>query len=86
MPIMRLLLIPAPDADTAAAIIAAVSCAIEQEQADRAPNPPVRPAWAAAAALAAQGVPPARNSAYATWHAVERARHEDRWSFGIVGL
>jgi hypothetical protein len=73
------------DDDLAAAVIAAVRCFIEQEQPDQRSELP-QPAWRAAAALAAQRLPPARNAAYISWSAAERASREDHWSYGIVGL
>jgi len=47
---------------------------------------PARSAWQAGSALAVQGMPPARNGAFAAWHAAERARRAERWSGGIIGL
>jgi hypothetical protein len=83
---MELRFAPTPDDDTAAAVLAAITCLIEQEQAGEAPAPRARTAWRAAAALAAQGLPPARNGAHASWHAAERSGRATRWSYGIVGL
>jgi hypothetical protein len=48
-------------------------------------GPPARP-WNTAAALATQGVPPARGGAYRSWGAAERAARAGRWSYGITGL
>jgi len=79
-------LTPTPDPDTAAAVIAAIACAIAPEPADVRPDAPARSAWRAGSALAAQGMPPARNGAFAAWHAAERARRAERWSGGIIGL
>jgi hypothetical protein len=83
---MQVILIPTPDADTAAAAIAAIACVLAQDAADELPNVLARSAWSAGNALAAQGMPPARNSTFAAWHAAERARRAERWSGGIVGL
>jgi hypothetical protein len=83
---MQVTLTPTPDADTAAAVIAAIACVIAQETADDAPDAPARSAWHTGSALATQGLPPARNGAFAAWHAAERARRAERWSGGIVGL
>jgi hypothetical protein len=65
-------------------VIAAIACMIAQETADDSPQAPARSAWQAAGALAAQGLPPARNGAFATWPAAERARRAERWSGGII--
>ena len=86
MQAMQVTLTPTPDEDIAAAAIAAIACVIAQETADDRPNAPARSAWQVGAALAVQGLPPARNSAFAAWHAAERARRAERWSGGIVGL
>jgi hypothetical protein len=83
---MQVTLTPTPDADTAAAVIAAIAYVIAQETADDTPDAPARSAWSGARALAAQGMPPARNGAFAAWHTAERARRAERWSGGIVGL
>ena len=83
---MQVTLIPTPDADTAAAVIAAIAYMIAQETADERPDTIARSAWQASSALAAQGIPPARNGAFAAWHAAERARRAERWSGGIIGL
>ena len=80
---MQVTLIPTPDADTAAAVIAAIAAMIAPETADDTPDAPVRSAWQAGGALAVQGMPPARNGAFAAWHAAERARRAERWSGGI---
>ena len=85
MQAMHVTLIPTTDAETAAAVIAAIACVIAQETADDQPHVPARSAWQAAGALVAQGLPPARNGAFATWHAAERARRAEHWSGGIVG-
>ena len=69
-----------------AAAIAAIAAIIASEAADDTPETPVRSAWQAGGALAVQGMPPARNSAFAAWHAAERARRAEHWSGGIVGL
>ena len=86
MPIMELHLSPWPEDDIAAAVLAAVACLIEQEQADQTLDAAGCTAWQAAALAAAQGLPPARNGAYASWHTADRARRVGRWSYGIVGL
>ena len=86
MQAMYVTLTPTPDADTAAAVIAAIAYVIAQETADDTPDAPARSAWSGARALAAQGMPPARNGAFAAWHTAERARRAERWSGGIVGL
>jgi hypothetical protein len=83
---MHVTLTPKPDADVAAAVIAAISCVIAQEATDHTPDAPARSAWQAASALAAQGMPPTRNGTFAAWHAAERARRAERWSAGIIGL
>ena len=74
------------DDDLAAAVIAAVHCFIAQELPDQRSELLPRPAWRAAAALAAQRLPPVRNAAYMSWSAAERASRESHWSYGIVGL
>jgi hypothetical protein len=84
MQAMHVTLIPTTDADTAAAVIAAIACVMAQETADNRPHTPARSAWQAAGALAAQGLPPARNGAFTTWHAAARARRAERWSGGII--
>ena len=83
---MHVTLTPTPDADTAAAAIAAIAAIIASEAADDTPETPVRSAWQAGGALAVQGMPPARNGAFATWCTAERARRAARWSGGIVGI
>jgi hypothetical protein len=85
MQAMQVTLTPTPDADTAAAVIAAIACVIVQETADDRLDAPARSAWHAGSAMAVQGMPPARNGAFAAWHAAERARRAERWSGGIVG-
>ena len=82
---MQVTLTPTPDDDTAAAVIAAIACVITQEAADDTSDVPARSAWQAGSALVAQGLPPARNGAFAAWHAAERTRRAERWSGGIVG-
>ena len=86
MQAMHVTLTPLPDADTVAAVIAAIACVIAPETADETPDAPARSAWQAANALAAQGLPPARSGAFAAWHTAERARRAARWSGGIIGL
>jgi hypothetical protein len=83
---MQVTLFPTPDDDTAAAVIAAIASMMATKAADEAPDAPVRSVWQAGGALAVQGMLPARNGAFASWHAAERARRADRWSGGIVGL
>ena len=83
---MRATLIPTPDADTAAAVIAAIACATAPKTADDMADAGARSAWHAADALAAQGLPPTRNGVFAAWHTAERARRAERWSGGIIGL
>ena len=83
---MHITLTPTPDADTAAAVIAAIAAMIAPEAADDMPGVPARSAWQAGGALVAQGLPPARNGAFAAWHAAERARRAERWSSGILGI
>jgi len=83
---MQVALSPAPDEDTAAAVLAAIACAITQDSALSAADVPARASWRVAGVLAAQGLPAARNAAYAAWHAAERARRAERWSSGVVGL
>ncbi|MEO7912624.1 MAG: hypothetical protein ABIV47_23490 [Roseiflexaceae bacterium] len=83
---MHVTLTPTPDADTAAAVIAAIACAIAPETADETPDLPARSAWHASGALATQGLPPVRSGAFAAWHSAERARRAERWSGGIIGL
>jgi hypothetical protein len=85
MQTMQVTLTPTPDADTAAAMIAAIAYVIAQETADDTPDAPARSAWHAGSALTAQGMPPARNGAFAAWHTAERARRAERWSGGVVG-
>jgi hypothetical protein len=82
---------PTPSDDEIAAALAAVRCYIEQrapdDLADRSGSvaSTARP-WSAAAALAAQGLPPTRGGAHRTWGAAERAARIGRWSYGITGL
>jgi len=83
---MQLTLTPTPDDDTAAAIMAAISWVIQQQQAEGLIPPARRPAWRAAAVLAAQGLPPTRDVRRATWSAAERTSREGHWSHGIAGL
>ena len=83
---MQVTLIPTPDAETAAAVIAAITNVIGRETTGARPDAPARSAWRAGSALAAQGIPPARNGAFVAWHAAERARRAERWSGGIIGL
>ena len=83
---MQVTLTPTPDADTAAAVIAAIACVIAPETANDPPDALARSAWHAADALVAQGMPPTRNGAFATWCTAERARRAARWSGGIVGI
>jgi hypothetical protein len=86
MQAMHVTLTPSPDSDIAAAVIAAIAAMIAPEADDDTLDAPMRSAWQAGGALAVQGMPPARNGAFAAWHAAERARRADRWSGGIVGL
>jgi hypothetical protein len=86
MAIMELHLSPRPDDDTAAAVLAAVAWLIEQKQADQTRDVSDRTAWQAAAVLAAQGLPPARSGAYASWHTADRAGRAGRWSYGMIGI
>ena len=83
---MHMTLTPTPDADTAAAVIAAIAAMIAPEAADDMPVGPARSAWQAGGALVAQGLPPARNGTFAAWHTAERARRAERWSGGIIGI
>jgi hypothetical protein len=83
---MHMTLHPTPDDDTAAAVIAAIAAMIAPGTADDTPDSSARSAWQAGGALAAQGMPPARNGAFAAWHAVARARRAERWSGGIIGI
>jgi hypothetical protein len=84
---MESLLFSTPiDDDLAAAVVAAVHCFVEQELPHERSALSPRPAWRAAAALAAQRLPPVRNAAYMRWSAAERASREGHWSYGIVGL
>jgi hypothetical protein len=82
---MEVTLSPIPDEDTAAAVLAAIACALEQDAAGGA-DVPARSSWRAAGVLAAQGLPGARNAANASWHAAERTRRAERWSSGVVGI
>ena len=77
---------PAPDDDTAAAIVAALAAALGQKTAPSDEAMPERSLWSAAAQLAVQGLPPARSTAHAAWAGAERAEREHRWSYGIVGI
>ena len=86
MQAMHVTLTPTPDADAAAAVIAAIACMIAPETANDPPDALARSAWHAADALVAQGMPPARNGAFATWCTAERACRAARWSGGIVGI
>ena len=83
---MQVHMTPTPDQDTAAAIAAAIACSSMHDEGCDTPDAPARSSWRAAGALAAQGLPPARNGAHAAWHATERARRTERWSYGIVGM
>src|SRR5215212_987758 len=83
---MQVILSPAPDDDTAAAVLAAIACAIEHDAAGDTADAPARSSWRTAGMLAAQGLPGARNAAYAGWRSAERARRAERWSSGIVGM
>lgn len=76
---------PTPDDDTAAAILAAIACCLEHERTDAADMLPPRSAWASAAALAAQELPPTR-AARPAWGSAERAKRANLWSSGIVGV
>ena len=75
---MNVTLNPTPDPDTAAAICAAVACVIAQAAVDELPVAPARSSWSAGAALTTQDMPPARNGAFAAWHAAERARRAEQ--------
>ena len=86
MQAMQVMLTPTPDAETAAAVIAAIAYLIGQETTDDRPDTPARSAWHAGSALEAQGMPATRDGAFAAWHAAERARRAERWSGGIIGL
>jgi len=86
MQAMHVTLTPLPDADTAAAVIAAITCVIALETADDTPAAFVRSAWHAADALMAQGLPPARNGAFAAWRSADRARRAARWSGEMIGI
>ena len=83
---MQVTLTPTPDADTAAAVIAAIAAMNAPETAEDTPDAPARSAWQVGGTLAVQGLPPARNGALATWHAADRARRAARWSSGIIGI
>jgi hypothetical protein len=83
---MHITLTPTPDDDTAAAVSAAIAAMMAPETTGDTPNVPARSAWRAGGALATQGLPPARNGAFAAWHAVARTQRAERWSCGIVGL
>jgi hypothetical protein len=83
---MQVTLKPVPDEDTAAAVLAAIACVIEQGTAESTENAPARSSWSSAGLLAAQGLPGARNAAYAGWRSADRARRAERWSGGIVGM
>ena len=71
-----------PSDEEIAAALAAIRCYTEQP----ADTPAVRPAWSAAAALEAQGLPAARNGGHSAWGTAERAARASRWSYGIVGI
>lgn len=86
MQAMHVTLMPTPDPDTAAAVMAAIACVIATEATEDMLDTPTRSAWRTAAVAAAQGLPPARNGAFAGWHTAERARRAERWSSGITGL
>jgi hypothetical protein len=86
MQTMQITLTPTPDADTAAAVIAAIACVMEPQTTDDTPIASAGSAWRAATMLETQGMPPARNGTLATWHTAERARRAERWSSGIIGL
>jgi hypothetical protein len=83
---MQVILSPGPDEDTAAAVLAAIACAIEQDAAGDVADTPARSSWRTAGVLAAYGLPGARNAANASWHAAERTRRAERWSGGVVGM
>ena len=86
MQAMQVILIPTPDADTAAAVVAAIIAMSAPSPAGDTPQAAVRSAWQSGGALAVQGMPPARNGRFAAWHAAERARRAEYWSGGIIGL
>ncbi|HWQ11591.1 MAG TPA: hypothetical protein VNL77_02255 [Roseiflexaceae bacterium] len=78
-------LTPAPlDEDLAAAVLAAVVLYTEAEAA--AEEPACRPAWRAAALIAAQGIAPARGVGATSWATAERAGRAARWSTGLLGM
>jgi hypothetical protein len=83
---MQVDLTPMPDEETAVAVIAAIAYAIAQDTASDVSPTPTRSSWRAAVMLAAQGMPAARNIAFAKWHAAERAGRADHWSYGIIGI
>ena len=79
---------PTPSDEEIAAALAAVRCYIQQGALGDPPEAvtPSAPAWSAAVALAAQGLPPTRGGAYRTWGTAERAARAGRWSYGITGI
>lgn len=84
---MQVTLTPMPDADTVAAVLAALADCLEQDLAGAADLPAAgRSAWRSAAVLAGQGLPPARRPGQLGWGSAERARREAGWSQGIVGM
>jgi hypothetical protein len=83
---MHVMLTPTPDEDIAAAVSAAIAAIMAWETAGEWPDAPARSAWQAGGALMVEGMPPARNGAFAAWRAIARAQRAERWSSGIVGL
>jgi hypothetical protein len=84
---MHITLTPGADDDTAAAILAAIACMLDQEEAgDTVEVAAPRSLWKEAAVLAAQGLPPTRRPERMTWATAERARREACWSYGIAGM
>lgn len=81
---MNILVQGSPTEDDAAAIIAAISCVLEQEAVAQEVKQPRRSAWRAAALLEAQGLPSARTADAASWPTVRRAERARHWSKGIV--
>jgi hypothetical protein len=82
---------PIPSDDESAAAIAAVRCYVEQRATDdyAGQSEDVAPsmrAWSAAAALAAQGLPPTRGGTHRSWGTAERAARIGRWSYGIISI
>jgi hypothetical protein len=74
------------DADTLAAITAALTALLDEEQVEmQAVEAAREPAWRTAAVVGGQGLRVGRGMR-AGWHAADRAGHAARWSAGMHGM